>query len=68
MAVIEDQIKLALINSLSLNEQLRSQSLEFLTTQCEPNPELQLTLLNIIAKSHLVQSGVALSKEDATML
>jgi hypothetical protein len=31
-SLVEEQIKLALINSLSMNEQLRTQSLEFLTT------------------------------------
>jgi hypothetical protein len=35
---IEEQIKLALVNSLSLNDTLRSQSLEFLTNHCETNP------------------------------
>ncbi len=51
-SLIEEKIKLALINSLSMNDQLRSQSLEFLTTHSEPNPELQIALLNIIAKNY----------------
>ena len=51
-SLTEEKIKLALINSLSMNDQLRSQSLEFLTSQCEPNPELQIALLNIIAKNY----------------
>lgn len=44
-----DQIKYALINSLSYNEVERKQSQDFLTVQCEPIPEFQLTLLKIIS-------------------
>ena len=33
-----EQIKLAMANSLSMNEQLRNQAQEFLTKQCEPVP------------------------------
>jgi hypothetical protein len=35
-----------------MNEVLRNQSLEFLTTHFETNPELQLALFNIIAKNY----------------
>ena len=64
-AAIEEQIKLALVNSLSMNEALRNQSLEFLTTHCETNPELQLALLNIIAKNYQLAGA---TPQDATML
>ncbi len=46
-----EQIKIALVNSLSMNDQLRNQSLDFLTNQCEPNPEFQLVLLHIISEN-----------------
>ncbi len=45
-----EQIKLALINSLSMNEQLRNQAMDFLTNQCEPNPEFQQALFHIITE------------------
>ena len=65
-SLVEEQIKLALINSLSMNEQLRTQSLEFLTTQCEPNPELQLALLNIIANNYTLPGPPPASTTDPT--
>ena len=55
--LIEEQIKQAIANSLSMNEQVRSQSLTFLTTECEPNPDLQLALLNIIARNHFLNGS-----------
>jgi hypothetical protein len=33
-----EQIKVAMANSLSLNQQLRNEAQEFLTKQCEPVP------------------------------
>ena len=63
--MIEEQIKLALVNSLSLSESLRSQSLDYLTNHCETNPEIQLSLLNIIAKNYLLPGA---SPQDASML
>lgn len=65
-SLVEEQIKLALINSLSMNEQLRTQSLEFLTTQCEPNPELQLALLNIIANNYTLPGPSPATTTDPT--
>ena len=47
-----EQIKLALANSISMNDQLRNQALDFLTNQCEPNPEFQLALLYIISHNN----------------
>jgi len=35
-------------NSLSINSQLRNEAQEFLTKQCEPVPQYQQVLLNII--------------------
>ena len=46
-----EQIKIALVNSLSLDDTLRNQSLDFLTNHCEPNPEFQLALLFIISSN-----------------
>ena len=34
-----EQIKMAMANSLSLNEQLRNEAQDFLTKQCEPVPQ-----------------------------
>ena len=65
-SLVEEQIKLALINSLSMNEQLRTQSLEFLTTQCEPNPELELSLLNIIANNYTLPGPPPTTTTDPT--
>lgn len=44
-----EQIKMAMANSLSLNEQLRNEAQEFLTKQCEPVPQYQQVLLHIVA-------------------
>lgn len=44
-----EQIKMAMANSLSLNEQLRNEAQDFLTKQCEPVPQYQQVLLYIIA-------------------
>lgn len=33
------KIKMAMANSLSLNEQLRNEAQDFLTKQCEPVPQ-----------------------------
>jgi hypothetical protein len=49
-----ENIKFALVNSISYNEALRKQALDFLTNQCEPIPEFQITLLQIIAREHAV--------------
>lgn len=44
-----EQIKLAMANSLSMNETLRNEAQEFLTKHCEPVPQYQQVLLHIIA-------------------
>jgi|APGre2960657423_1045063.scaffolds.fasta_scaffold952956_1 hypothetical protein len=36
-----EQIKLAMANSLSMNETLRNEAQEFLTKHCEPVPQYQ---------------------------
>jgi hypothetical protein len=38
METAAQQIKQAMINSLSMNQNLRSEAQEFLTKQCEPVP------------------------------
>ena len=43
-----EQIKVAMENSLSMNEQLRKEAQEFITKQCEPVPQYQQVLLHII--------------------
>ena len=43
------QIKLAMANSLSMNQQLRNEAQEFITKQCEPIPQYQQVLLHIIS-------------------
>lgn len=48
-----------------MNEAIRNQSHEFLTAKCEPQPELQLALLNIIARNHFIGGA---SQADAQML
>jgi len=42
------QIKVALINSISMVKEERDESFHYLTKDCEPNPAFQLALLQII--------------------
>ena len=44
-----EQIKVAMQNSVSLNEQMRKEASDFLTKRCEPAPHYQLVLLHIIS-------------------
>jgi hypothetical protein len=48
-----------------MNEQLRTQSLEFLTTHIEPDVDLQMVLLNIISKNYTMPGA---TPQDQQML
>ena len=52
-----NEIKNALVNSLSLDAGLRDQAQNFLIKQCEPDPNFQTALLHII-KSYSTQVTV----------
>ena len=51
-----EQIKTALINSLSMDQNLRDQANLFLIKQCEPDPQFQIALLHIIKSFSTVTS------------
>ena len=51
-----EQIKTALINSLSMDQNLRDQANLFLIKQCEPDPQFQIALLHIIKSFSTVVS------------
>jgi len=42
------KIEVALVNSISQNDSLRKEASDFLTSQCEPDPQFYLALLKII--------------------
>ena len=56
-SLVEEKIKIALFNSLSMDEMLRKQSFEFLNTQFEHNPELQLSLISIITQNYTLHES-----------
>ena len=60
-----EQIKVAMANSISLNEQLRNEAQEFLTKHCEPLPQYQQVLLHIIASYN--RQTAYLSQNDQMM-
>ena len=57
MEQVLEQIKIALKNSLSQDENLRKQAQEFLGKRCEPDPQFQLALLHLIKSYRTAESA-----------
>jgi hypothetical protein len=51
------RIKQALANSLSLDANLRDEAMHFLIEECEPDPNFQLVLLQIIKSYSIVSNN-----------